>query len=86
MSPPIAVPRPIKNGPPPSRTIFNEMKFQAALNPTHTSNAAARNPQNRGAALNTAPTVPRRPCASTSLGLSRTIVVLHARTTRLATA
>ena len=36
---------PIRNGPPPSLTIFSEMKFHAALNPTHTSSAAARNPQ-----------------------------------------
>ena len=40
------------------------MKFHAALNPVHTSSAATRNPQNRGASRNTAPTAPMRPWSS----------------------
>ena len=61
-SPPSAVPMPTSRGPPPPCSIFSEMKFHAALNPVHTSSSASRDLQNLGAARNTAPAVPSRPC------------------------
>jgi len=54
ITPPSAVPRPINHAPPPLSEIRSARKFQAALKPIQTSNAAARYPQNRGAWRNSA--------------------------------
>ena len=60
-TPPSAVPTPTRNGPPPPRSIFSEMKFHAAVNPTQTNVMPPRYIQNRGASRKTAPTAPSRP-------------------------
>ena len=87
ISPPSAVPIPTSHGPPPSLAIFSEMKFHAALNPVHTRNSAARNPQNRGAARNTAPIAPSLPSPEDScFGASRATTNDQASTPRLAIA
>ena len=68
----------MSKGPPPASSIFSEMKFHEALKPVHTRTTAARNPQNLGASWKTAPTAPSRPCPSSLVGRSRSIVKLHA--------
>src|SRR5689334_3334503 len=80
ITPPSAVPSPINHAPPPLSAIRSAKKFHAALKPIHTSSAAPRYPQKRGASRNTAPTEPSRPWASSVVGRTRSTVVDHTKT------